>query len=219
VRLTKMLGLAAVAAVAAMAFIGAISASAAVLLESVLCKQKPLSEHHCPKGEAVTLPTTLKASLVPGTESELKAMVNDKCKTSTIEVLALKSEEHRIHGLIDAGAVTFSNCTCTTSKAVDLPWLSFLTESVNGNGTLLAQADGAGDPGLEVVCAGIKCVFKASDPTVTFDGGNSAGILVTVVLTRTEGSAFLCGNLATWEAVYEVTSPIALWVALFLDVL
>jgi hypothetical protein len=208
-----MLGLVAVAAVAVMAFVGAGTASAVTtLLKTTLCKE---NKNPCPASKEWALPQTIKAKLPTGKKAVLKAGVKDECSTSEVVLKATESLEHDIHGVIET--VTFSNCTCTTSAAIHLPWTGLLTANGTGGGTLLASNSGSGNPGGLVICSGTHCTYEASDPTVTINGGNPAKAIANVALTLNESeSDFLCifSGTAHWEAEYEVTTQKPLFISL-----
>jgi hypothetical protein len=225
VKLTKVFGLAALAAVAAMAFVGVASSSAAVLLESVICKEAPVSEH-CPKGKAYD-PTVagfdIHAELKAGTTAKLEAgPIEDECTKSLVLLDKIEYKPHSIHGRIHE--LTFGGtCTCTKQVAIHLPWLALVTPDVKGGGgKLLASDGGFGSPGGEVVCSGDKCIYESTDATgVTITGGNPAIAKANVELVLNKpASSFFCqfaGN-AHWIAEYQVTTPKPLWIALNLTI-
>jgi len=221
-KLIKMIGLAAVAAIAAMAFVGASSAAAEVLNESVICKVAPSAEH-CPKGQAYNpaSPFDIHGILKAGTKAVLEAgPIEDKCTESLVLIDEIKYGAHEIMGRIHE--LTFGGtCTCTKQVAIHLPWLGKAVANAAGGGTLLASTGGTGSPGGEVICSGNHCVYESADATgVTLTGGNPATATANVELSLNSGASdFFCvfSGASHWKAEYEILSPKPLFLALFLE--
>jgi hypothetical protein len=216
----KILGLAAVAALALMAAIGASTASANALLCSTTGDSGTIININCSnttKGTAqIPNPTTIKASLKPGTVAELTSTF-DNVKCTTSEVSGTASGET---GTGNIESMTFSGCTdsfggaCTadTSASSTNKWPATVTTTTvgvhDGNG-LLHVSNITG----KFSCPIGTCRYTASTATPHVTGGEPAHITATkIVLNREEVSTFGCSATATWSATYVVTTPKSLWV-------
>lgn len=179
----KLLGLCMVGAIVAVAFVGASSASA-----TVLCK-----ENKSPCGSAWPEETTIVAE---SSKAVLLGSLSVTC-TSKVTVLAEKNLAGEITGKITS--LTWSNCSgCTKVTTTKLPTGS-LKATGSGNGTLLTTSETV--VLLENCPLGITCTAKATDASLTFNGGaigtaNSVASEVPVTLS----GGFGCGSSGKWDA-------------------
>jgi hypothetical protein len=228
VKLTKILGLAAVAAVAVMAFAGSASATRLHPLIRLCLKAELLL---CSEANSLELKGTLKGLQV-GTGT-LEGTLNQKCTGGEIrgklnaapgnmvEILkknekgeeVVETEESQLLGEITT--LTFSGCEpCTkiTSTGGFATKIRHPTEGAEAEKLWFLQ--GGGNAIFEKCPFGINCKFGSAslkpEPYIEM----ATGFINTnkAELKLEEGSAFFCGSTGNWNAKYEIdldleTSP------------
>ena len=207
----KMVGLAAVAAAALMAVVGAGTASATELCST---NTTPCT------GTKYGTGTTLKASLVTGTEAVLSTNLDTvKCAASTVEgktTSAGGSGATVVKGeIVSPSGLTFTSCkdsfgnTCEV-KAVNLPYNAEVSGSGEAAELVVTSTAGAG---ATVKCGSIiNCTFTTKSASLAVKGLATPPVASAegISLARTGG---LCPSTSTWTAKYQITTPSPLKVA------
>jgi hypothetical protein len=212
VKLTKILGLAAVAAVASMAFASNASAVRVHPLikyclkqELLLCEDKWTIEPASGKLKGLQIGT--------GT---LEGTINQKCTGGTIEgtsaatsVEGPGAEESRLLG--ETTSLTFTGCEpCKKITATNLPFTTNLrhTSETEKAANELWLLEGKGGAKFEECSFGISCKFGATElKPAPFLENTATGAVVNTnkaELKREEGSEFFCGNVGKWNAKYQL---------------
>jgi len=216
VKLTKILGLAAVAAMAVMAFAG--SASGARLHPLIkFCKAQELLL--CTNANSLN---TGGSNLI-GTQigvGKLEGTINQKCtggviegETGVMEDKAEPSQESKLLG--KTTKLTFTGCEPCEEITTSPPFVTNLvmrhepevspeTETEHN-----WELEGAGNANFKKCTFGVECKFAATElkpaPFVEMTATEAVVNTNKTVLTRTEGSALLCGNSGKWNARYKLT--------------
>lgn len=205
-RITKALGLAALAAVTAMAFIG--TGSAVAQNKIVLCTELQTT---CSNGKLWSGGTKL---LLLAKDPELIGTLPVKCEDSTGVVETNEDIGSPLNFKITSlkfGKLPSPEGTgCTNCEA--------LTSSVPVNGSIEVEATDRYFFKSEISITGekctvfkVKCVFKGTIRVeIKHDGEHPNHQNTTILplitfektLTRTEGSEPFCGNTTTWKASY-----------------
>lgn len=210
-KLTKILGLAAVAAVASMAF--ASNASAVRLHPLIkLCNIQELLL--CPDSSTLeTKGTMLGLQIGTGT---LEGTINQKCTGGTIKGKSAVSstegpgaEESVLAGEITG--LTFTGCEpCKKITAVGLPYKANLrhTSEKEEEAKKLWLLSGSGKTRFEECSFGITCQFGTENltpaPFIEMTATESIVNTNKAELKREEGSEFFCGNIGKWNAKYKL---------------
>lgn len=205
-RITKVLGLAALAAVTAMAFIGTGSATAQDKI--VLCKELVTL---CPTGKLWPKGTKF---LVLAKEPELIGTLPVKCEDSTgtgeiIEEIG-SPLNFKITALAFGKLPTPAGTGCTNCENVKVNGLplsgSIEVEAVD---KYFFKSEGSATlekcTAFKVTCGfkgTIKVEIKHDGSHPLHSGTNLPLITFEKELTRTEGSELLCGNSGIWKASY-----------------
>jgi len=200
----KMLGLAALAALALMAFVGAGSASAKV------CSTAGVGAS-CGAGHGNVYTGAVKASLTSGKTAQLVSgfiTVNCSESSATGEITNGETGAGNISSLTFGGCTSgLGACTAKTSASSVNKW----PVTVTGEGTTSGKMVVKNVTG-EFTCAGVTCKYVAAEAgkagEIVVAGGEPGEIKATkVVLTKEEGSSFLCSNTATWSGEYLISTP------------
>jgi hypothetical protein len=176
-RLSKMLGLAAIAAVAAMAFIGASSASAAVF-----CLNNTTTPCSEPKETVTVLSAKGEGKFVSG-------FVTVECHA---EATAKNGATFTITFVFKA----CSGCTEVTATVSS----ATLTATGGGNGAI----EGTGDATFKGCPFGAECKYHGAGVKTTLDGSatNALALVVKQTLTKSGGSG-LCNTTGEWNATFH----------------
>lgn len=204
-RSLKVLGLAVCASVLALAVLGACSASA-----TSLCKK---NESPCSAGNTYSIGTSLKTKLAAGTKTTFGAgIIEEDCEESEILGETTNSGTPLLGRVT---AVLFSFCSCERAVAVHLPWQLKIEAIGGGDGTLTATSGGNGNPGFEVECSGVKCVYETPKVSSAFNPGSPAlwEVNSKMVLNASK-SAFICTFVGEgiWLGEYQFTAPSPLFI-------
>lgn len=200
-KLTRMLGLAAVAATAIALFGGAGSASA-----TVLCKVELTSS--CPEKATYAANTAIAAQLASGTEAVFKTSLgNLKCKKSSLEGKTTAKEAEKLPA--EFTALTFSECTfgmtSCTATTEDLPYSATVSYTSEGDGTAIFSSSGKGPPAAKIVCGFLVNCRVSNELKLAFAGGEPASLAANEDSLALEGS--LCPKTATFTATYSLSQP------------
>lgn len=203
----KMFGIVVGAALTAMAIAGVGSASA-----TSLCAVR---EDPCSAENKYAVGAEVRANLESGTPAELEAgFLTIECSESMITGKTTKAGMPIIG---EASSVTFGNCNCGVVKATNLPYAVEVEKSGADTASLTGESSGKGNPGGEVTCAGVHCVYEKATVSATVETGSPARAAVETALTinmaKSDLLCLLAGTTATWRANYEVVSPNPVFVA------
>jgi hypothetical protein len=206
VKLMKILGLAAVAALAVMAFANTASARVHPLIK--FCKEQVLLL--CPNTKSVN---TGGVNLI-GTQvgvGKLEGTINQSCTGGTIEgetgAMEDQADPSTTSKLLGKTTkLTFTGCEPCKKITTSPPFVTNLVMSGEEGGWTL---EGAGNAKFQECTFGVECKFEATElkpaPIVEMSATEAWVNTNKAVLTRTEGSAFLCGNTGQWNAKYKLT--------------
>jgi len=207
----KMLGLAAVAAVALMAFVGASSASATVLCTTPGTGTPTGTT--CPAGQAKLAGTTIHAVLDPGVVAKLTTTFkNIECNKSTVSGTTANegSASETVHGAVEV--LTFEECNCEVvvieKGELEIHWI----EGTH-NGTLTSK-NAKVTASCSTVFGNVHCIYSTGTGTDlgTLTGGEPSTMDIAENNIPRLATNGLCAEKANWDAKYEVTEPIDLYV-------
>ena len=210
-KLTKFLGLAAVAAVAVMAFAGSASARTHPLIK--LCKAQELLL--C--SDLNTVPDSELTGTLLGKQigtGILEGTINQKCTGGEIEgkfkaapgnmTEGPGAEESRLLG--ETTKLTFTGCEPCKKITTSPPFESNIRMTSETGGYTL---EGKGNAKFEECSFGITCKFGTTkltpEPILEMTATELIVNTNKAVLNREEGSEFFCGNTGKWNAKYKVT--------------
>lgn len=204
-RLTKMLGLAALGAVAAMALLGTGSAFA---------EAEPA--HHrvglCEKQELLLceakwlIPVASGQLLGKATNPVLEGTLAEKCTSSLAKgkITGELDELKQLKGQIDS--LTFTGCSpCKNVKVNNLPLAAELTMATIGGSDWVFISKGNAD--LTECAFGLTCKFGSEKVTSLVEMTETGAVLNTnkAELQFEGGSEFFCGKTGKWNAKYALT--------------
>jgi hypothetical protein len=192
-KITKILGIAAILALAVAAFVGTTSASAA-FKKLTMCKTHETPGTVCKSGNILR---EVKGS---ATNPILLGQLNEKCSSSTVVLKETSATSTTISGQVTT--LTFTGCEPCTTVTTTPPYAASATT---------AALTSAGSALLSNCPFGINCKFGTKGATLEY-GRDAEGLIIEAIakeqpLTLEEGSAFFCGSSGKWDAAYKVATP------------
>lgn len=225
----KMVCLVAVAAMALMAVVAS-SASANAKVCSTVTTNPPNTEQptvNCKANHGVVYSGKVVATLEAGTSALLKAT---RTSGETVTELTCTSSESEgsVNGTTGTGSITkltFGGCSsplcpngvsASTTASAGSPWAATATTTIAGtentNGILdvsnpTGQFDCIDLFGVHHIC---KYTVATASPHITGSHTNPTLKATNIQLNLHEGSTLFCGNHASWNAAYKITTPSSL---------
>jgi hypothetical protein len=220
----KLFGLAAIAALALMALVGASSASASGKICSTSGTGEACAGSH---GKLYTGPIHAVLTNTTGTAEKhvvlTSGFIQVTCTESTLqgEVTSASTGTGFITALTFSGCTASSggSCTANSSASTANKWqfTAVASGKGDGNGTLVVKTV-TGTFTCTVFGSPVTCRYSSAEVggkgEIDLFGSHTTPIAEAtgVPLAKEEVSSGFCSSTATWEGVYDITTPTSLFV-------